>query len=137
MNYVCFPHSSCFVCIFFGVVLRLQKTKKPLSGIMFMLLFSTLRRCLLNCVCFCFSPLIFFPAIYVTNILWNSVLHGCHLNKITISHTALVFCANMSVNVYLRNVSKSREQQTSLCFYQFDLATSFYYDYFFGGSNKK
>lgn len=52
----------------------------------------------------------FFPAIYVTNILWNSVLHGCHLNKITISHTALVFCANMSVNVYLRNVSKSREQ---------------------------
>ena len=52
----------------------------------------------------------FFPAIYVTNILWNSVLHGCHLNKITISHTALVFCANMSVNVYLRNVFKSREQ---------------------------
>lgn len=59
---------------------------------------------------FLFFTTDFFPAIYVTNILWNSVLHGCHLNKITISHTALVFCANMSVNVYLRNVSKSREQ---------------------------
>lgn len=59
---------------------------------------------------FLFFTTDFFPAIYVTNILWNSVLHGCHLNKITISHTALVFCANMSVNVYLRNVFKSREQ---------------------------
>ena len=99
-----------FCLYFFWCCSSFTKDQKAFSGIMFMLLFSTLRRCLLNCVCFCFSPLIFFPAIYVTNILWNSVLHGCHLNKITISHTALVFCANMSVNVYLRNVSKSREQ---------------------------
>lgn len=137
MNYVCFPHSSCFVSIFFWCCSSFTKDQKAsFRNNVYAFVFHFAEMFVKLCL-FLFFTTDFFPAIYVTNILWNSVLHGCHLNKITISHTALVFCANMSVNVYLRNVSKSREQQTSLCFYQFDLATSFYYDYFFGGSNKK